>query len=549
MKERLKKALDGAKTKWNSFGKGIRMGVFAVIGVLIISAIIVGIVSSVKNRPSDYIVLFEGMSKAETADVANILRADNIDIKMTKDGKITVPQTQWDSITLDLSAKGYPKTTPSYSTFFDNLNMTMTEWEKKETLRIALEERLSTTLGHMNGVDYAIVNLSFPASNKYAWDKAEQKASASVLLQLDRLANFDYENVSAVKNLVSSATQQMNPADVEVVDGNTGKTLMSLEEHLVQQEQEVNSDATDMVDDAELEARRITLEATAKLQLQQDAESILSLYYGEGKVRAIAQVRLDYDTITKQIQEYITNEEGLGVPTEEEVLYQLLDDVVDDGGIVGEDENTDIPTYQNGLDGTITSNQATEYSRKTVWGAIGTIITDQIVARGGVKDASIAAVVISEDAIVPDETREEMISLISNATNIPAEKVSFVNRYIEPPEDIEAPTFKPEFSMSGLLSRVVPWLMLLALFVIILIILLIVYYRRKIHRQLRKAEIESQAQIQSLQSTLDEQKRTLQDEYDEQSREQNATTNEVKDFVRENPEITAALIRSLLKND
>ncbi|MDR0984234.1 MAG: hypothetical protein LBL93_04410 [Ruminococcus sp.] len=549
MNERLKKALDGVKTKWATFGKGVRMGVLAVIGVVIVSAVIVGIVSSVKNKPSDYIVLFEGMSKSETAEVSNILKSSNVDLKMNKNGEITVPSEQWDSIAIELSSKGYPKSTPSYSTFFDNLTMTMTEWEKKETLRIALEERLSTTLGYMNGVDYAIVNLSFPSSNKYAWDKAEQKASASVLLQLDKLTGFDYENVSSVKNLVSSATQQMSPDDVEVVDGNTGKTLMSLEEHLIKQEQEVGSDASAMIDDAVLEARRTTLEAAAKLQLQQDAESILSQYYGEGKVRAIAQVKLDYDTISKQIHEYITNEQGLGVPTEEEVLYQLLDDVVDDGGIVGEDENTDIPTYQNGADGDITSDQATEYRRRTVWGAIGEIITNQVVARGGVKDASIAAVVISQDAIVPDETKEEMIGLISNATNIPVEKVSFVNRYIEPPADIEIPTFQPEFSMSGLLSRVVPWLMLLSLFVIILIILLIVYYRRKIHRQLRKAEIESQAQIQSLQSTLDEQKRTLQDEYDEQSREQNATTNEVKDFVRENPEITAALIRSLLKND
>jgi flagellar biosynthesis/type III secretory pathway M-ring protein FliF/YscJ len=468
---------------------------------------------------------------------------------MNKNGDITVPSAQWDSIALDLSAKGFPKSTPSYSTFFDNLTMTMTEWEKKETLRIALEERLSTTLGYMNGVDYAIVNLSFPSSNKYAWDKAEQKASASVLLQLDRLSDFNYENVSSVKNLVANATQQMEPADVEVVDGNTGKTLMSLEENLTIQAQDVGSDGTEMVDDAELEARRITLEAAAKLQLQQDAESILSQYYGEGKVRAVAQVELDYDTISKQIHEYITDEQGRGVPTSEDVLYRLIDEVVDDGGIVGEDENTDIPTYQNNLEGEITNDDATEYSRSTVWGAIGEIITNQIVARGGVRDASIAAVVISEDVIMSDETKNDMVSLISNATNIPVEKVSFVNKYVPAPSDIEVPTFEPEFSMSGLLGKVVPWLMLLALFVIILIILLIVYYRRKIHRQLRRAEIESQSQIQSLQSTLDEQKRTLQDEYDEQSREQNATTNEVKDFVRENPEITAALIRSLLKND
>jgi flagellar biosynthesis/type III secretory pathway M-ring protein FliF/YscJ len=31
--------------------------------------------------------------------------------------------------------------------------------------------------------------------------------------------------------------------------------------------------------------------------------------------------------------------------------------------------------------------------------------------------------------------------------------------------------------------------------------------------------------------------------------QQNSTANEVRDFVKENPEITAALIRSMIRND
>jgi flagellar biosynthesis/type III secretory pathway M-ring protein FliF/YscJ len=85
--------------------------------------------------------------------------------------------------------------------------------------------------------------------------------------------------------------------------------------------------------------------------------------------------------------------------------------------------------------------------------------------------------------------------------------------------------------------------------IILFIILLVAYNRRKTRREVRRAELESQAAIQSLQTTLDEHKRTLQDEVEAHQMQQNSTANEVRDFVKENPEITAALIRSMIRND
>lgn len=54
----------------------------------------------------------------------------------------------------------------------------------------------------------------------------------------------------------------------------------------------------------------------------------------------------------------------------------------------------------------------------------------------------------------------------------------------------------------------------------------------------------------ALQREIEEHKRQLQSEAMASSDEkENAITQEVRDFVKENPEITAALIRSMLREE
>ena len=59
--------------------------------------------------------------------------------------------------------------------FFDNLGMTMTEFEKKQTLRFELQDRLQTTLKRIDGVVGAIVTINVPEKDGYAWTESSDK--------------------------------------------------------------------------------------------------------------------------------------------------------------------------------------------------------------------------------------------------------------------------------------------------------------------------------------------------------------------------------------
>ncbi|MDR0918169.1 MAG: hypothetical protein LBM93_02815 [Oscillospiraceae bacterium] len=563
MKDKLKKFWENVKKWWTALSKVVKTAIIVAASLLVATLIIVNISNAVKTKNQvSYIVLFKDMSASETTEVAKILSESKTDTKINSKGELMVPEKEWDKIALALAAKGYPRTTPSYGTFLDDLSMTMTDWEKQEAKNISLEQKLEKTLCLIDGVTGATVTLNIATTSDLAWEESEATSSASVMLTLDSLSPFTNENVTAVKNLVAFSSQQMAPEDVTVIDAKTGKTLLSTAEALGEVE-DTDKDssggggvnpALTLEEQAIQQKREIALEKAFAQEARAAVINVLAPIYGEENVEASATIDLDYDTVIQEITEYLPTdtENNLGIPTDEHVAYTIDQDLlVNDGGIVGEDENTDsIPTYQNDLEGDITSSDGTYYRRDTYW-AISQIITQKEIAKGAIKSSSIGVSVLdSKNPILTEADRLNYRELISAATNIPIENVSFVSRFVAPQSQIPSisiPSTSAKFRM--LIWRIIPWLAGLAFLIVCLIIMLVIYGQRKTKREVRRAELESQAAIQSLQTTLDEHKRSLQDEVEAHQAETNSTANEVRDFVKENPEITAALIRSMLRNE
>lgn len=65
---------------------------------------------------------------------------------------------------------------------------------------------------------------------------------------------------------------------------------------------------------------------------------------------------------------------------------------------------------------------------------------------------------------------------------------------------------------------------------------------------MKRQQEESEAAITSLQETIEENnKKSLEEAAEEHNKSEKATELEVREFAKNNPEITAALIRSMLK--
>lgn len=541
MKEKFAKFWDNIKKAWQKLTKRVKIIIVSAAAILLIAAIAVTVALNASSSKNDYIVLFPNMTSDESTEVYLELQNMGVETVINKNGEIEVPADQWDNLVYQLAEKGYPQSTPSYGTFFDNLSMTMTEFEKKQTLRFELQDRLQTTISRIDGVKGVIVTISVPESSDYAWSESDEKATASVTLTLDDPDNFSSDNVSAIKNLVAYSAQQMQPSDVTVINANNGKEIFSSEE-LDENKEDLQSD------------ERVYYENIIKEQLEHDAEKILSAVYGKDGVVAVANVTVDYDKITQEIKELMTDDNGEGVKESQSIQYNV-NDTVDPGGIVGEEDNSDIPNYGN-LEDDLSSDDANSYRRDTEW-AIGYILTQKEQARGVLTDASIAVVVTTKNAYITDREKEALVELVKNATNIDADKISvYSNQEIvtDGTGNNNNQTDTSNGTDGTLQDMLRPFIIVITLIVLasLLIIALIVYLiTRNARRKMEEQKKSSQEAIRSLQNTIDEnnRKQTLLEAAQQHNKEEQSTANEVKEFVQKNPEVTAAIIRAMLKEE
>ncbi len=533
MKEKFKSVFEKLKTLWGGLTKVVKIVICVALAVVLIGSVVLTVFLN-KKSSSDWIVLFPDMSQEESTEVYLELQNKGVETKINSDGEIEVKKSEWDTLVFEMAELGYPQSAPSYGTFFDNLSMTMTEFEKQQTLIFQLQDRLQTTLKRIDGVKGAIVTINVPKESKYAWDDdGDEKASASVTLTLENSAGFTPENVSAVKKLVAYSAQKMDPEDVTVINAQTGQELLSAEEA----EEEKNPDI-DM-------ETKMEWANTFKNLYEANAKEILANIYPDG-VDAVAIVELDYDKIIEERKELIADENNETVKGKEHIAYGTNETPVDEGGVVGEEQNDDLPNYQNGTEPVLNSDNTVDYEHDIEWIDPGYVLTQTEKSQGVVKDASISVVVTNDTGYLSRDERNGVIQLVKNATNINEDKISVfcreLGKSINPDSDSSDSNpvvdYKKLIILIGLCGLVL-------LIVILIVILMIV---KSMKKKMKKQQEESDAAIQTLQETIEENnKKSLAEAAEEHSKTEKAAEIEVREFAKNNPEIAAALIRSMLK--
>ena len=163
------------------------------------------------------------------------------------------------------------------------------------------------------------------------------------------------------------------------------------------------------------------------------------------------------------------------------------------------------------------------------------------------KKASVAVIVNDPD--FDEETEDTLVDLISKAANITSDNIRVTNLNFETQQVIapaDTATLSPRqillFAFGGLLF----------LLVLVIVIILVAKKERK-RREEEEAELQEEEDRQQeleRQKEIEEHKRMLQNEaMASANTKENAITEEVREFAKENPEITAALLRSLLKEE
>lgn len=527
MKLDFKGIIEKLQESWNKLSKKMKYLILAGSGGLLALIVLVTVLLNISK--GGYRVIFPGMSDTESSQVYATLQEMNVQPQINDKGQILVPADQWDNLVFQLNSKGYPKTTLSYDTFSNFSGFTSTEFEKRTGLLFEAQDRAQQTLMRQTGIDDAVVNFNVPESSNYIWDQANQQVStANVTVRMKPGYELNPERVSAIKHLAATSIPKLSVDDVVVIDAATGVEMPGL------------NDASAA---GYYSVQRLDYEQQIAKRIEDNVKRLLASRYGPDGVTAVATVVLDYDKMISESKQYQNNGNGnTGVTNHFEERYSLNGSVAAQG-IVGEENNTDYPPiYPN--DNGDGEAAATDYYRNIDYD-VSYIMTQIEKGEPVLQRASVAVIVNDENFTI--ETEDTLTQLISKAVNITSDNITVTNLTLGQSSQ------QTNIPGGGLSSRQRLLLILgLALLFIILIIIIVVALllgRRKKAEEAEEEEVALTSE-EDIQKEIEEHKRMLQNEALANSNpKEDAITEEIRNFAKENPEITASLLRSLLREE
>lgn len=529
MKDQISKIVSSIKEFWSKLAPRQRLLIKVGAIALVAAAVLITLLMYIQK--SKYRVLYSGLDSEETTQVYAALQNFDppVDPQLNAAGEIMVPAERYDELLLKLAELNYPKSTLSYDTLL-NTSFTATETDKRNAAQVQLAKNITQTLNSISGVQNTQVILNIPNDTRHVWDQAVvQESSASVTMTMQNGASLSPERVTAIKNLVAASVPNMEPERVTVINGSTGVEMLGATEG-----------------SSLYNTQRLEFEQQCALNIENNVRRILEPSYGQGNVAVVARVEVDYD---KMITETFTqNPEGStnpdpsrGVLAEQERDYGLSGQQAI-GGIVGEEDNTDIPTYGLEEDG---NGGMTDYHSYQKF--VSDYVKQQIEKQEPIITSATVAVTVN-DTNLTDQRRAELMDLVAKAANVDTNAVTVSQMY---PQNVDVVGPGPEGP--GAETGISMWVwyvvgICLLIGLVLLILLLLMRKRRK--AKVAAHEEESAQLINSLQAEIEERKKQIAEAAQaETNPSDGAIVDEIRTFAKDNPEITANLIRSWLKED
>jgi flagellar M-ring protein FliF len=367
----------------------------------------------------------------------------------------------------------------------------------------------------------------------------DQVATAGVMLTLRRNVELIPEQVSAIKNLVAFSVPKMEPANVKVVDAGAGLELEGL----------ASADGTA----AGSSLNALQLEHTFQDLIEANVRRILIPWYGESGVFVVARITLDLDKMMQERMELINKTgpdgEDLGGYTTSHEVGGTVEGVDNAGGIVGEENIADIPSYPALIEG------AGEESYLDYYGNIeydyGYLKTQIEKGNAYIKRGTVAVIV--NETNLTEERRAEIVDIISKSADIEPEFIALSALNPPPPETpaVIPPIENPPEEEPGF--QIPFWVYVAggaALLLIIILAVIFILLRRRAARLNREREEALKAQQEDMENEIERYKQELASAAKSAvNPKDDAITGEIRQFAQENPEITANLLRNWLKEE
>ncbi len=366
--------------------------------VLAASALAIVVVAYLLFRVASaptYTTLQAGIDPAKTGKITAALDQAGVQYKLENNGTaIGVVSGQESKARVALAGQGLAAggSQPGFE-LLDKQKLGASTFQQQIAYQRALEGQIAQTIGQIDGISGAQVQLTLPKDDIFADEK--QPATAAVLLNADS-ATIDPSAVRGIASLVSSSVQDLKPDNVTITDA-SGAMLWP------------QGDGTD----ASGAASKPAAEARYASAMQASLGALIARTVGSDKAQVQVHADLNVDQSTQEKLQFAKKGTPLHSVKETETL---TGNGSTSGGTAGATAN--LPTYaQNAT----ASGGKSNYKRTTGTTDFGVdkTVTRTKIAPGAINKLDVALMV---DKSVPAAQAAALKSAVSAAAGINAKR-------------------------------------------------------------------------------------------------------------------------------
>lgn len=526
-----KKLLERIKEWWNKFQPKQKT---LIIGIAVVILLAIAILVAVLTK-KQYVNIANCESTKEAAAVRDLLDGQGITYNVTADGlNFEVLSSQESDARLLLGSNNIP--TEGYS-IDDVLNgsFSTTEADKQKRYKLFIEEQIEQVVKSMKAVETASCQLTIPDNNGTLIAQ-NQETYAGIFLTLKEGVPFDEENAAAIARYVATALGNDTTDNITITDID-GRIWFPVEQTYSTIEKADNM---------------MMLKQEAESMIKNEVRQVLFGTNEFNQIEVAANISMDFSQKEIVSHEYSTpdDQHDQGLLSHEEVFQSTATDGV--GGVPGTDSNSETDQMISEQTGTNSST----YERRsdylpnetitTTKGATGTVVYNdssvsvaavryRVVREQDVRLQGLLAGISWEEYKLANNERiklevdEDLVSMVANATGIPTRNISLVAY-----EEVQ---FIDEIQSTVELKDIIQ-IVLIVIILTLLAFVVIMSLRTK-----KEVEEEEELAVEDLlQSNVDE----LEGIETEQKSEARKL---IENFVEENPEAVATLLRNWLDED
>lgn len=332
MKEKYIQFRDRTIEYWRDRTKGQKN---LILGFIILFILVIFLTVFFGTR-TNYAPLYSDLAPEETGQIKETLDSRGIPSELSNDGSmIKVPETQVDSLKVELASEGIPESgSIDYTYIEDQIGFGMTDNEFDVMERAAMQTELEGLIQNIEGVDAANVMITLPQESTWVAEEGEG-ASASVVIDTGR-SNLEQNQIKALYHLVSKSVPDLSIDNIVIMN--------EMFEHFDYENQNLSNSTLNAYE----EQRKIQDDIEKDIQSQ--IQQMLGTMMGPDKVVVSVTTDLDFTRENREeaLVEPVDEENMEGIEISAERITETYEgEVPEEGGVPGAGEE-DVVNYPAG---------------------------------------------------------------------------------------------------------------------------------------------------------------------------------------------------------